>query len=218
MPIGENVLATQLYCHRAVLHMSSVVDKVKFYFQHVVLRVNDCFTYISCYLHVSQVKAELDSVQEFKAKAEKLFTEVETERAAFAEERRGYEDRLNKMGVELNASLSTEHKLLDENKALQIWGEKPNSQAELEKKRADEAVAQAMALKKDTKLRVSKAVEEWRASPAFDAIAQEAYVLAMSEITKFIKQQRPDWDTAFLVDAQKEQEKEMEQLLDAAEA
>lgn len=93
MPIGENVLTAWLYCHRAALHlhMSSVVDKVK---------------------------TKLDSMLELKAKAEKLFTEVEAERLAFAKERRGYEDRLNKMGEELDACLSTEHKLLDENKAL----------------------------------------------------------------------------------------------------
>lgn len=39
----------------------------------------------------------------------------------------------------------------------------------------------------------------------------------MGEIVKYINQQKSNWDTDFLVKAQEEQEKEIEQLLKAAE-
>lgn len=94
--------------------------------------------------------------------------------------------------------------LREENRALQISGEKVNVRVENERKRTDEAVSQAMEIKKEVDLKVSKAIEDWRASLAFDALSQEAYVLAIGEIIKFIKEERSDQDTTFLEDALKE--------------
>lgn len=57
-----------------------------------------------------------------------------------------------------------------------------------------------------------RAVEIWRSSPEFDALAQDAYVVALKEIVKYICQERPRFDMAFLEGFLEEQRRELKRL------
>lgn len=87
---------------------------------------------------LSQVKAELDKMLEAKDQAMKLYEGIEAERVGFVEKEKEYGDRLNKMGVELEANAASELNLLDDNKALKIRGENANERVAVKKKRAED--------------------------------------------------------------------------------
>lgn len=68
------------------------------------------------------VNAELDKMLKAKNQAIGLYESMEAERAKFAAKERVYEDLPNKMGKELEAKSTSELRLLDNNRALKIWG------------------------------------------------------------------------------------------------
>lgn len=65
--------------------------------------------------------------------------------------------------------------------------------------------------------RAARAVETWRSSSEFDALAQDAYVVALEEVVKHIRKERPGFDVGFLEEAVEEQKEELQRLLEAAE-
>lgn len=68
------------------------------------------------------------------------------------------------------------------------------------KGRAKEAIRTT----KEAEANTIKAVEIWRESPKFDALAQDAHVVALEELVKHIKRERLDFDAAFLDEALEE--------------
>lgn len=82
------------------------------------------------------MKAELDKPLEAKDQALGLYEKIEMKQAKFAVKERDCEDRLKKMGNELNAELTSELQFLDDNVALKAWRKKANQKAEAEKKKA----------------------------------------------------------------------------------
>lgn len=52
--------------------------------------------------------------------------------------------------------------------------------------------------------------------PEFDVLVQDAYVVALEELVKYIGRERPDFDKTFLVEALEKQKEELQKLLDAA--
>lgn len=55
-------------------------------------------------------------------------------------------------------------------------------------------------------------METWRRSPEFDTLAQDAYVVALEELIKHIRRERPEFDVAFLEEALEEQRLELQKL------
>lgn len=68
------------------------------------------------------MKAELDKMVEAKEQAVGLYESIKAERVMFSIKEREYEDRLNKMGVELEVKSASELRLLDDNAVLKTWG------------------------------------------------------------------------------------------------
>lgn len=67
--------------------------------------------------------------------------------------------------------------------------------------KAEEANLRAMAATRRAKkveAKAIRAVEIWRESPKFDALAQDVYVVALEELTKHIRRERLNFDTVFL--------------------
>lgn len=91
---------------------------------------------IPFFLTLHQLKAELDKLLEAKDQALGLYKSMEEERVQFMAKENEYQDKFNKMGMELNLSLSSELKLQEEIEALRIWGEKANQRAKVEKMKA----------------------------------------------------------------------------------
>lgn len=48
-------------------------------------------------------------------------------------------------------------------------------------------------------------VANWKNSPAFDSLAQDAYVVGLVEMIKHIERMRPKFDVGFLYEALNEQ-------------
>lgn len=141
------------------------------------------------------MKAELDKMVEAKEQAVGLYESIKVERVSFSIKEREYEDRLIKMGVELEVKSASELRLLDDNAVLKTWGEEVAQKAEVEQQRVEEECArcrepirkvqEANGRAKEVIQRVEeaeakaiKAVEVWRESFEFDALAQDAYVVA----------------------------------------
>lgn len=128
--------------------------------------------------------------------------------------------------MELNTSLSSKPKLQEENEALKIWGQKANQRAEVKKMKTEEERAQSeeaikkvgktnerakAAIKKveDAEAKAIKAVKSWRESPEFNALDQDAYIVALEKLIKHVRMERPKFDSTFLDEAQEEQKKEL---------
>lgn len=131
------------------------------------------------------MKVELEKMLEAKDQAVALYKGTEVEWARYVAKEKEYKDQLNKMGMELNASLSYEQRLQEEIKALRVWEEKANQRAELEKQRAHEEHARireaiqkvkkancwakdAIQRANEAEVKAIKAVETWRESTKFD--------------------------------------------------
>lgn len=139
MPLlGEAIVVTQPHSHRSILYMSAIVDKVINLGGVIFLSYHSvCLVVIVFFLPLHQLKVELDKLPEAKDQALGLFERIEEERAQFATKEKEYEDKLNKMGVELDASLSTELRLREEIDTLRVQGDRANMRAEMEKKNAE---------------------------------------------------------------------------------
>lgn len=72
-----------------------------------------------------------------------LYESMKAERAHFTTKESDYEDRFNKIGVEVEAKAASELTLLDDNKALKIRRDKASQRMEVEKRRAKEERARA---------------------------------------------------------------------------
>lgn len=82
--------------------------------------------------------AELDKMLEAKNQTLRMYGSMVAEKAKFAEKKKEYKDYLNKMSIELEAKLASKSSLMNDNKALQIWGKKANQQAVVERKKAED--------------------------------------------------------------------------------
>lgn len=71
---------------------------------------------------------------EAKDQAIKVYEDMETKMAWFAEKEREYKDRLNRMGIKLETKAAFELNLLDDNKGLKICGKKLTSLLPLRRK------------------------------------------------------------------------------------
>lgn len=89
------------------------------------------------------IKAELDKILEARDQTLNLYNNMEAKRAQFAAKENECKDRLNKMGIELNASLDNELRLGEEIKALEIWEKEASQRSDVEKKKAEEEKARA---------------------------------------------------------------------------
>lgn len=69
----------------------------------------------------------------------------------------------------------------------------------------------------ETEAKAIRAVEIWRESPEFDALARDTYVMALEELMKHIRKERLDFNTAFLEESLKEQMKELQRLSESVE-
>lgn len=166
------------------------------------------------YFFLSQVKVELDKMVEAKDQAMKLYESMKGERVGFIEKEKDYKDRLNKIGVELEAKSISKLSLMDNNKFLKRMGENVNEWATMEKKKAkdewtlaEEERAQASVVEKaeeatkwaeEVEIKAVNAVEFWKASSKFDALVQDAYMVALEEIIKNISKERLGFNTTFL--------------------
>lgn len=129
------------------------------------------------------------------------------------------------MVVEQEAKSTFELKLLDDNKAHKVWEERATKRVTTEKKKAEEECTRANEAEKRVEIATKwaehvdasavKAVEAWRASFEFDALVQDAYVVALEELIKHVGGERPDFDKAFLVDALGKQKEELWKLSEA---
>lgn len=63
---------------------------------------------------------------------------------------------------------------------------------------ANGRVKEAIQRADDAKAKAVKAVETWKESPKFDALAQDAYVVALEDLVKHVHKECPDFDAAFL--------------------
>lgn len=169
---------------------------------------------------------------EMKNQTMSLYESMEAEKVTFGQKEKEYEDHLNKMGIELEAESASELRLMDDNEALKVWGDKAYQRAVAEKKMADDEHVRAQderaraeeagkradeAIKRmeEAEARMIKAVELWRASPEFDALAHDAYVVALKKLVKHIHPERPEFDVDFLEESLGEQKKELQKLPEA---
>lgn len=162
------------------------------------------------------MKAKLDKMLEVKNQAVGLYESMEVNKMRFTEREREYEDCLTKMGIELEAKLALELRLMDDNEVLKMpekkacqrvatakkkaeeeraWAEEERTRADDVVKRAEEATKRA----EEAKAKAIIVVDLWRTSPKFDALAQDTYMVALEEIVKHIDKERPNIDTVFLV-------------------
>lgn len=220
-------MIAQLHSHHSILYMSTVVDKV-ISLDDVVFR--SCYlaylVMIPFFFILHQLKSELDKLLEAKDQVLGLYESMEKEQPQFAAKEKEYGDKLNKIGMELNTSLSSKLKLQEENEALKIWGQKANQRAEVKKMKTEEERAQSKeaikkvgetnerakaAIKKveDAEAKAIKAVKSWRESTEFNALDQDAYIVALEKLIKHVRRERPKFDSAFLDEAQEEQKKEL---------
>lgn len=80
---------------------------------------------------------------EVKNQAMSLYESMEEEKARFGVKEKESKDRSNKMGIEWEAKSTFELRLMDDNEALKIWGDKACQRAIAEKKRVDNEQARA---------------------------------------------------------------------------
>lgn len=139
MPFGDAIVTIQLHSHCFVLYMSTMADK-GINSDSVIFRSSYLayLVMIPFFLILHQLKAELDKLLEAKDKALDPYESMEKEQTQFAAKEKEYEDKFNKMGMKLNASLSSELKLQEEIEALKVWEEKANQRTEAEKMKAEE--------------------------------------------------------------------------------
>lgn len=91
----------------------------------------------------------------------------------------------------LLASQTEKKKFEDE----QLQAHEQQAHVDEPEKRVEEATKRV----EEVEAKVAKAVDLWRASPKFNALAQDAYVVALEELEKYISRERPDFDTAFSI-------------------
>lgn len=89
------------------------------------------------------MKAELDKMHEARDQAINLYESLDLEMVKLAEKENEYIDRLNKMGVKLEAKSAFELRLLDDNEALKVRGEGATERVTADKKKAEEECARA---------------------------------------------------------------------------
>ncbi|XP_022878698.1 uncharacterized protein LOC111396511 [Olea europaea var. sylvestris] len=203
MPIGEALVTTQLHSHRSILYMTTVADKVRF---------------------------ELDKLMEAKDQALNLYNNMEAERAQFAIKEKESEEKLNMMGFNLNSRLEMEEKWMGEIRALR---EEAGRRVESEKKmieeervRTEEAVVkvwevnerarEVMRRAEEAESRAARVMKTWRSSSKLDALAQNAYVVALEEAVKHIRIERPGFGVGFLEETMEEHKEELQHLSEAA--
>ncbi|XP_022897829.1 stress response protein nst1-like [Olea europaea var. sylvestris] len=175
------------------------------------------------------VKSELDKLMEAKDQALNLYNSMKAERAQFAIKEKEYKEKLNMMGFELNSRLEIEEKWMGKIRALR---EEADRRAKVEKKRieeervrteeavekvreANERAREAMRRVEEAESRAARAVETWRSSSKFDALAQDAYIVVMEEVVKHIRRKRLGFDMGFFEEAVEEQKEELQRLSEA---
>lgn len=158
-----------------------------------------------------------------------LYQSMEKKQAQFKADKKEYEDKFNKMDVELDAKMAFKLKLLEEIEAMNVQEEKANQRAEIEEKKAKKEPLQSeqaikrveeaneraeAAFKRAEAIEANaiKAVEIWRDYHEFDALAKDAYVIALEELIKHIRKERPEFDSTILKEALEEQNTELQKL------
>ncbi|XP_022858471.1 uncharacterized protein LOC111379343 [Olea europaea var. sylvestris] len=173
-----------------------------------------------------KVKFELDKLIEAKDQAFNLYNSMEAEKAQFILRKKEYEEKLNRMGIELNSRHDVEERLMGEIKALRASEEEARARAEEERgkvreaiqkvQKANERARQATKRVEEFEAKVDRAVKAWQESSEFDVVAQDVYVVALEELVGHIRNERTDIDVAFLDEALEGQKEELRRLSEFA--
>ncbi|XP_022848721.1 uncharacterized protein LOC111371033 [Olea europaea var. sylvestris] len=138
---------------------------------------------------------------------------MEAEKAQFALREKEYEEKLNQMGIELNSRIDVEERLMGEIRVLRASEKEARARAEEERVKVREAIQkvqeanerarEATKRAEEAEAKVNRVVETWKESSEFDVVAQDVYMVALEELVRHIRKERPDINVAFLDEVQR---------------